>query len=181
MDNQQSTNQLNQVSHQEVPQKTSPIILFSQKVEKILVRIKSIFVRSSNSSLPSQSQSALLESQAVPQAVNSSTLSYLPKTTKAQVPKKKLLVILLGGVFVIVALVIAMSFGRKKDKFSVILSPSPSPTPTPSIDLPSQYADDEDIRKIKEAIEILNQKINEPDFKNEKLRIPTLDWEVKFR
>ncbi len=179
MDNQQSANQLNQVSQQEVPQKTSPVVLFSQKVEKILARIKSIFIRSSNSSLPSQP--ALLDLQAAPQAANSSTLSYLPKTTKAQVPKKKLLVILLGGVFVIVALVMAMSFGGKKDKFSVILSPSPSPTPTPSIDLPSQYADDEDIRKIKEAIESLNQKINESDFRNDKLRIPTLDWEVKFR
>jgi len=178
MDNQQSANQINPVSQQEVLQKTNPISLFSQKVKKILVRIKSIFTHPSNSSLLSQSTSS--ELQAAPQ-VAISTLSHELETTKAQFPKKTLLFIFLGVFFVMVALAIAMSFVRKNDKGSAILSPIPSPTPTPSIDLPSQYTDNEDIRKIKEAIESLNQKLNETDFRNDKLRIPTLDWEVKFR
>ncbi len=64
------------------------------------------------------------------------------------------------------------------------LEQTPSPLPTvpiqPEIKNLSPYSKDEEILKIKERIQKMEKELDIVNFREETLRIPSLDWEIKF-
>lgn len=105
------------------------------------------------------------------------------QVTKSGLPKipKKIFVIFVAVAVLFVALFLLIrilgSSGRNPLPTS---SPSPTPSETPIVEIPSQYADDEDVLRIKSALQELDKNLNEAVFRDDRLRVPSLDWEVEF-
>ncbi|OGM32932.1 hypothetical protein A2803_05050 [Candidatus Woesebacteria bacterium RIFCSPHIGHO2_01_FULL_44_21] len=128
---------------------------------------------------PQQTVQAKLGVQAQP-VVQVATAPPPRKLPGIKIPRK-IIIAVAALVVILIILMIAMKlFGGKGTGVFPIASPSPSPRPTPEVEVPSQYADDEDVRKIQENMEALDKELNEAEFRDDRLRIPTLDWEVEF-
>ncbi len=70
--------------------------------------------------------------------------------------------------------------------FMTTPAPSMEPTPTPSptnaeeVLVPSLYAEDEEVLAIEENINLIESKLQEINFRDDKLRVPSLDWNINF-
>lgn len=103
------------------------------------------------------------------------SVSKLPK-----IPKKLIIAALIFVIISVLAMVLLRMLGNGSNNIFPLPSASPSPTATPIVEVPSQYADDEDVKRIEENMKNLDKELNEAAFRDERLRIPTLDWEVEF-
>lgn len=123
------------------------------------------------------------KAETAPTAAPMEASSESPVIDSPQKPiiSKKLILITVVIVVILIILGLVMSMVNKNG--GVILptpTPSVTPTSTPTAEVPSQYADDEDVAQIKSQMEELNKTLNESSFRDETLRIPTLDWNVSF-
>lgn len=101
------------------------------------------------------------------------------KLPKIKIPKKIIIaVVALFVILMVLMMVVRLMKGGRSNVFPV--TPTPSPTATPEVEVLSQYADDEDVKKIQEKMQALDRDLNEAQFRDDRLRIPTLDWEVEF-
>jgi len=95
---------------------------------------------------------------------------------------KRLVVAVAGTVFVILILSVALTvINRKGGGLIPLPTPSPTPGPTPEVEVPSEYADDDDVKAIQERMTELEKNLNEKSFRDDTLRIPSLDWDVSFQ
>lgn len=100
---------------------------------------------------------------------------------KPKIPKK-LFIALALMLLVLVLLVVASRVMNLTDRNGAVPSPTTSPTPEPTVEaeVPSQYADDADVAEIRSAMEQLDRDLNDANFREDRLRVPALDWEVEF-
>lgn len=106
----------------------------------------------------------------------------LPKSKFPKVSRKVVVIIAALVLLAIVIMVVVGSLGKNKGR-SILPNPTPSPAETeaPVEELPSQYADDEDVFELKSNLMELDQQLNDASFRDETLRIPSLDWNVSFK
>ena len=145
---------------------------------------------------PKSPQAAPQATQAVPEAplpqqeVAAQPQMAEPQTVVAEAPKskmpklkvpKKLIIGIVFIAIVLIVLMIAMQMlnGGRGNIFTVE-SPSESPSSTPTVEVPSQYADDTDVAEINKRMEALDQELNSASFRDDRLRVPSLDWNVSF-
>lgn len=106
-----------------------------------------------------------------------------PAPTKKglKIPKKLIFVAILV-IVILAVLSIVMSLLGRNGGVNLTATPAPSatPSPTPVVEIPSRYADDEDVAEIKRQMEELDRDLNEANFRDETLRVPNLDWNVSF-
>jgi len=62
------------------------------------------------------------------------------------------------------------------------IKPTPTPFPTHVEDTkePSLYAEDEEVLAIEEKIKSIELKLQEINFRDDRLRVPSLDWDINF-
>lgn len=103
----------------------------------------------------------------------------LPPRLLALLPK---LVIIL---VIVIVLVIAIPYLRKLKLFQTTIAPtsapSASPLSTPTTELPSPYANDQEVLDVEHRLEALEAKLKIVNFREDTLHLPTLDWEVSFK
>ncbi len=58
--------------------------------------------------------------------------------------------------------------------------PTTAPSPTPEISNPSPYANDDEVLAIEKKIEEVEKELQIVNFREDTLRIPSLDWDIKF-
>lgn len=103
------------------------------------------------------------------------------RTSSFKVSKKVVVgVVVAVSVILILSLVLAL-MNRNGGSFIPTPTASPSPSPTPQVEVPSEYADDDDVKAIQERMLQLEKSLNEKSFRDETLRIPSLDWDVTFQ
>lgn len=99
------------------------------------------------------------------------------------------LLVIVGIVFLFSILLLLIATLAKNGK-SVEVAPTPSPTPTvtsgsplPEIAIsnPSRYASDSGILKIETDVDNLSKEMNSVDLRQSNLRVPTLDFNIKFQ
>lgn len=101
---------------------------------------------------------------------------------KPKIPKKVILIAILVIILLVVLALIASMISRNGGgPINQTPSSSTTPSPTPLTEVPSQYADDEDVVQIKAQMEELNKNLNDGSFRDETLRVPNLDWNVSFK
>jgi hypothetical protein len=95
---------------------------------------------------------------------------------------KKLVIILILITILFGGLAAALMYLKPQGLNIPGILPSPTPTAesTPSVIAPSEYADDEDMLKIKSDIDSLDQDLR-GDIREDTLRVPTLEWNVNFK
>lgn len=99
-----------------------------------------------------------------------------------EIKASRKIIIAVAAFLTILMLLLVVRLKGGKGKPGVFrVTPSPSPTATPVVEVPSQYADDEDVKRIQEKLRALDKDLNEAQFRDDLLRIPTLDWKVKFK
>jgi len=110
----------------------------------------------------------------------------MPRINKEFIRAKQNLIV--GGIFAFVFLIILIAFLPRiaaliRDR-NPLGTPAPSPTeepaPTPSPG-PSQYADDEDVKTMESDIDTLSNALRDTVIREDKLRIPDLDFNVSFK
>lgn len=97
-----------------------------------------------------------------------------------KIPKKLIIMLLVIVILLIVLSVVLAVSKNKRPTPTATPTPATSPTPTPVADLPSQYADDPDVADIKARMDALDRSLDEASFRDDTLRVPTLDFDVKF-
>lgn len=144
--------------------------------------IASLFSRKpSQEGTPASSQSDY--NQGTPEAQTTLPTEVNSKMKKLPIPKipKKFLFIGAGVLVLIIIILIISSILSGRNGAITKTTPSTStPTPTSQSEVPSQYADDEDVARIKEQIDELNEDLNNANFRIDELRIPNLEWNVSF-
>lgn len=105
----------------------------------------------------------------------------LPEFTPKQ---KKLGLLIGGGIFVLLIVLLVVVTLMKGSPIPLpisVASPTPISTTKPDQILnPSVYADDEDTLLIKSDLEKLESDLQNVNFREDTLRIPTLDWNINF-
>jgi hypothetical protein len=100
-----------------------------------------------------------------------------------RIPKKILVVLGIVLVLLILLLVAARvgNLGQRIGGGAPAATSSPTPEPTATVEVPSQYADDADVAEIQGNMEELDKELNDANFREDRLRVPVLDWEVEFK
>lgn len=106
-----------------------------------------------------------------------------PPAPKSKFPKKLIFiaiaVFLLLGVLGIVLMIIFRGNGGVTGILPIPMT-SPSPTATATAAPSSPYANDPAVLKIEEDLGTLDGKLNSTDLREDTLRVPVLEWDVKF-
>jgi hypothetical protein len=98
-----------------------------------------------------------------------------------KIPKKVIIIATAALVLFITLLLVIRIIGNSTGSNVFPLGPpTSSPTPNPEVEVPSQYADDEDVKKIEEDMKNLTRDLNEARFRDDRLRVPALDWDITF-
>lgn len=94
-------------------------------------------------------------------------------------------VLMIGTVILVTSLVVLVIYFVYQN-FMQTSKPQPSPTPPPTEtpsgvqEEPSFYANDEEVLAIEEKVKEIEIKLEEVDFRDDTLRVPSLDWNVSF-
>lgn len=101
---------------------------------------------------------------------------------KPKIPKKLFIALALILVLLVLLVVAAkvMNLAGRNGATPIAIT-SPTPEPTVEAEVPSQYADDTDVAEIRSAMEQLDRDLNDANFREDRLRVPVLDWEVEFK
>jgi hypothetical protein len=131
-----------------------------------------------------ENQNSSLQAKAIGKFKSFNFLSKF-KNFKLNAKAKKILIIAAVLFILLLVLSILAPFIMKKIAQVTPLpeaSPSPSPASTPEEILnPSVYADDPDILAIEAEINKLEEELKNSDLREDKLRLPNLDWDVSFK
>ncbi len=147
--------------------------MLNQLGQMVVAKLKALKPAAKKLAEPSQTAQPPLP---VTTMVVSASASKFPQ----RVPKK-LIILVSAVVIVMVAITVLLRLvSTRGGAIFPVATPSPSSTPTPIVEVPSQYADDEDVKRIEENMQKLDKELNEAQFRDDRLRIPTLDWEVEF-
>lgn len=165
-------NNIQETIPESVPEtKKSPLVMISSLLGK--------FKKNS-----SKEQPLVLSPEGVVGTPNVEPVATSAEAPKSKVPKVPKKIIIIIGVIVLALIVLALvvSMLSKNNGNGNLLTSTPSPVPTeePTQDIPSQYADDEDVLELKNRMEELDRELNDSSFRDETLRIPNLDWNVSF-
>lgn len=116
-----------------------------------------------------------------PEAAPPTGVAPTPKARLPKIPKKIILALVLLIILAISFTFIAKTLSNRRLSPLPSSSPSPTPSETPIVETPSQYADDGDVQRIKSSMLELDKNLNEAVFRDDRLRVPSLDWDVKFK
>jgi len=99
---------------------------------------------------------------------------------RLRLPKKLIVAGVTLLVFLVLVLVVLKIMQVRSSSPMAVATPTPTPTEIPERVIPSQYADDEDVLEITRRMDNLNKDLNEVSFRDDRLRVPSLDWDVSF-
>jgi len=98
-------------------------------------------------------------------------------------PKLKKIIIL-AVILMVLLLVIGGLAPIILNYFKKSSAPTPTPTPTPTpeavVSNPSPYASDEVVLSLEDRINRLEEEMKIVNFRDDALRLPVLDWDIKF-
>lgn len=103
----------------------------------------------------------------------------LPPRLLALLPKLVVLVLF------IVVIIVVLPYLLKLNLFQSVVAPTPAPSAaplsTPTTELPSPYADDQEVLDFEQALSALESKLKIVNFREDTLHLPNLDWDVSFK
>lgn len=110
------------------------------------------------------------------------------KAKNVKAPKLKINkgILIAGGVligFLLLMVVMLSMFGGIPNNpitGPIVGQISPTPTPTQAPVITSTYADDEEVKAIIESVNELENKLNSTNLREDTLRVPNVDWDIKF-
>lgn len=108
----------------------------------------------------------------------------LPKLKLPFARIKKVRLIIAAIILVVSLALGVVYFVFRNFMFQAPLEPTPAPvataTPAEKIEEPSPYAGDEEVLAIEEKVQALEAELQKISFREDKLRLPSLDWQVNF-
>jgi tetrahydromethanopterin S-methyltransferase subunit G len=162
--------------------KGSPMNSIVGLLNSIPEKIKGLMKRDKPSAPASTPAAVQTEPAAAPAQVENSATSTVSNLGKPKIiiPKKLIGIVVAVVVLLIVLMIVMKVLTGSGSGILPSNTPSPSPTATPVTEVPSQYADDQDVAEIKERMEALDKELNSASFRDDRLRVPSLDWDVSF-
>lgn len=137
--------------------------------------------------------------QPVPQPQAAPQQQVAPQTTQNKIPvvvenlkskfialpkNTKMLVTIVAGLFLVILLlsVLVMLFGKRTKTPTLAPTPTPiSASPTPQVILnASKYATDSGVLKIETDLNNIQKQLDQTDVKQSDLKIPDMDFNIKF-